>query len=327
MNEFKVAVCIPTMERPDEVRRLLLSLLAQKRPADAVLIVDGSRSETTRKVCEELSARFAPNSLVCEKSPAGLTLQRRRGIENLRQDPRVRYIGFLDDDVVLEPDFLSLIVGFMESDDGKDCGGVCGYDLVDWGKPFGFTEKLYHRLGIFDGELRPGRWLYCGYFVELDHLPPSTGVCETEFLPGMLTVWRSEVFDHFLPPLQMPGYALNEDKHFSLRVGTRFRLAVHCGARASHLRAHSGRPTRVRFAYDGVRAFALMIRECDPAPTIRRYLAFLAFQLLWIPAYLAGAIARRRVSDLKFALGLALGWISCVVHPPARTPDGLPIRR
>lgn len=326
-DDFRVAVCIPTLDRPDEVSRALRSLLTQERPAEIVLIVDSSSSDETRLVCQELAGRLAPNTLLYERTQRGLTLQRRRGIERLREDPRLRYICFLDDDVAVEPDFLSTIVGFMESDEGKHYGGVSGYDVVDWGRPFGFTEKLYNRLGIFDGELRPGRWLYCGYFVELDHLALSTDVCNTRFLPGGLTVWRSEVFDRFLPPLHMPGYALNEDKHFSLRVGTRFRLAVHCGARASHMRAATGRPPLVRFAYNGVRALALMIRECDLSPTVRRYLAFLAFQLLWIPPYVAGAIARRRPSDLKFALGMALGWISCIIRPPRRTPDGLPRRR
>ena len=305
------------------MRRVLQSLAEQTRVPDVVLVIDASAGDATRLTCEADASRFPSGTLRHRSSRRGLTLQRRVGIETLLRDSPVRYICFLDDDVVLAADFLSTVIDLMESDAGREFGGVSGYDVAHWGRPFFGSERVYHRFGFFDGDLRPGRWLYNGYFIDISHTPPSSGVVECDFISGPFIVWRSEVFERFLPPVEMKGYALMEDKHLSLRVGTRYRLAVHTEAKAWHLMAEGGRPNKLRFAFDEMRSHALLLRDCDPAPSARRYVAFLGFQLINTLAYLAKALLRLRFAESVRPIGWAAGWISCVIWPPRRTVDAL----
>jgi len=52
------------------------------------------------------------------------------------------------------------------------------------GQPFLGLDRFFHRIGVFDGEFRPGRWLYCGYFLELEHVMRTDGILATDFLPA-----------------------------------------------------------------------------------------------------------------------------------------------
>jgi hypothetical protein len=317
-----VAACIPTKDRPDAVRALLRNLLDQQRRFDIVLVVDASESNGTRTVCEALDGAFE-GTLRYERCPPGLPLQRRRGIERLRESA-IAYICFLDDDVLLDANFAATIVGFLESPEGAGVGGVTGYDRAGWGRPFSRVQRLFHTLRVFDGELRAGRWLYCGYFLELDHLLPSPDILDCDFVPGGHTVWRAEVFDHFMPPVEVSGYALGEDKHLSLRVRTRYRLVVHPGAGLLHLRAEGGRPKRFHRTVQRVRMDARLLRDCDPAPSVRRYTAYLGATMLHSAVMLAVRIAQLQFRDLDLVAASVVGCVSCIFSPPRRTRDALP---
>lgn len=322
----RFAACIPTKDRPLALRELLHNLLTQDRTFDTVLIVDASESDATQAACAELAPLFGEGVLLYERSESGVTLQRKHGIEVLRRSPDVGYIAFFDDDVILDDRFLSVIAGFMQCDEGRSFGAVSGFDNATWGRPFSRLDRLYHRLRLFDGELVPGRWLYCGRFLELEQLPASTtGIHDCSFVRGGFTVWRAEVFDEFNPPTDMGGYALGEDKHLSLRAGTRYRLAVHGDARAWHLHAPGGRPRRMNMAFKHVRMGAFLIRDCDPARSSTRYLAFLGFTLVDCAVQLVWRILKAQFRDLATVGASAAGLISCIVAPPRRSNDALDV--
>lgn len=323
MTDPAVAVCIPTLNRPAAIERMLENLAEQELAPGVVLVVDASEDDATEHVCHQMAGRFADGVVRHERWSRGLTLQRRRGIDVLQKDPRIRYLCMLDDDVTLAPDFLTRMVGFLSSEAGRRYGGVSGYDLQGWGRPFERLEHTYARLGLFGGELRPGRWLYCGRFLELSRLSVFAGVHDSDFIGGGLVVWRMEVFDRFLPPLALAGYALLEDKHFSLRVASAYRLGVLGDARLWHDRVEGGRPRRVAMGYVQIRHEALMLRDCDPAPTVRRYLAFLGFTLVDLLVRTVLSVMTLRPRNLPRILGQGAGWVSCVLAPPRPTQDAL----
>jgi glycosyltransferase involved in cell wall biosynthesis len=322
----RVAACIPTKDRADAVRALLGNMLDQQRLFDVVLVVDASADDATAGVCAEVGESFG-GALRYERCEPGLPLQRRRGIELLKADPGVGYICFLDDDVLLDPEFCAAIIALLESPDGKDVGGVTGYDRANWGRPFTGTQRLFHRIGVYDGELRAGRWLYCGYFLELDHLERGNEIVDCDFVPGGHTIWRTEVFDHFAPPSEVAGYAVGEDKHLSLRVRTRYRLVVEPRAGLRHLRAEGGRPKRFRRTIQRVRMDARLLRECDPNPSILRYASFIGATFLHALTMLVVRLGKRRVRDLDAVAAMLIGMLSCVVAPPRRTRAALDTAR
>ena len=322
-TSFATSVCIPTADRPEALERLLLNLSEQTRPPDHVLVVDASRTDEPEKVCQRLQEQFPPGCLRFERWARGLTGQRRRGIEVLQQPGNVRYVCMLDDDVLLAPDFLEHVVNFLESDEGGPYGGVSGYEMLGCGKPFERLERVYARLKIFDGELRPGRWLYCGEFLQLSRLQPFSGVHDCEFLMGCSMVFRIEVFDQFLPPLALSHYALGEDKHLSLRVGTHYKLGVLGEARIWHYHAPGGRFPRFEMGYRALRNGAIILRDCDPNPKPRRYLAFLGFNLLHLWVSLLFILVKLELRKVPHFLGSLVGWLHCLLVPPKRTRDAL----
>lgn len=317
-----IGVCIPTVGRSDTVELVLRSLCEQRLVPDAVLVVDASDDAWTEKVCREMSPKFADGVLRHVRAARGVPSQRCVGIDGLKA-LGVRYVCMLDDDVTLASNFLSEAVAFLESDAGARFGGISGYDTAGWGEEFEPLERVYARVGLYDGEVQPGRWLYCGRFLELGRLKPFNGIHESQFVPGGHTVWRAEVFDHFLPPRDLSGYALLEDKHLSLRVSTRYALGVLGDARVRHERAGGGRPNRVRSAFTKVRREALLLRDCDPEPTFRRYAAFLGFGLVDLFVRSVVRISRMRWATIPDLVGSVAGWVSCVMSPPLPTRDAL----
>jgi hypothetical protein len=157
----------------------------------------------------------------------------------------------------------------------------------------------------------------------LSRLGPFEGIYPSDYIPGGHTIWRMEVFDRFLPPRELSGYALWEDVHLSLRVGTAFQLGVLGQARAWHHHAAGGRPGRVRLGFQSFRRQALLLRDCDPHPTLRRYLAFLSFSFLDLLVRAAARTARLRFEALPHIVGSAAGWLSCIVSPPSPTSASL----
>lgn len=319
-----VAVCIPTLNRPDLVHKLLENLLEQELAPSVVLVVDASTSDETEQVCRDLTPRFVRSKLVYERSERGLTLQRRRGIEALRAYG-CTYLCFLDDDVLLAADFLSTIVSAMESDEGRDFGGLSGYDLVGWDRAFEPLEEAYHKLRVFE-RLEPGTWLYCGYLLELDRLQPGEDIRPCDFLPGGHTVWRSEVFARFNFALEVSSHE-GEDKHLSIRVGSAYRLGIHRGAKLWHLHTGGGRPARLTIAYQSFRMRARLLRECDPRPSLLRYVVFIAFFAMHTTVQLAVRLAKLHVRDLGVIGAYYVGLVSCIIRPPARGRDALPVTR
>lgn len=318
-----VAVCVPTAGRPEAVKRVLASVAQQELLPAAVLVVDSSNDDATETVCSEVSSHFPSGILRHERSLPGLTRQRRHGVSLLRADEGIRYVCMLDDDVTIAPDFLAVTVAFLESAQGQPFGGVSGYDLRGWGRPFDRLDRLYARLGVYDGALRPGRWLYCGRFLELSRLSAFHGLHQSEFLGGGLTIWRMDVFEHFLPPSIMDGYALLEDKHLSLRVATRFRLGVLGQAHVWHDRYEGGRPRRFAMGYGQIRREALLLRDCDPSPSWLRYVVFLVFTFGDLMLQTVANLLTLRRDALPRLLGRAAGWVACVVRPPPASQDAL----
>lgn len=319
---MRVGVCIPTADRPDAVERVLVSIAEQRLAPHRVVVVDASRDDATQIACRKTESMLPYDVLRYERCQRSLPLQRCRGIDVLRASG-ASLICMLDDDVTLSPDFLAETVGFLSSADGAAYGGVSGYDVQGWGQGFERLEVLYNRIGLFDGPLEPGRWLRCGRFLELGRLQPFHGVRDVQFVPGGHTVWRSEVFDTFQPARDLRGYALLEDKHLSLRVGSRFKLGVLGHALVWHDRASGGRPRPIAMAFTRTRREALLLRDCDPHPTLRRYAAFVGFTAIDLAVRAVVRLVRGRWSMLPDLAGSIGGWITCVLRPPGPTRDAL----
>jgi len=109
-RRLSIAVVIPNYNRPRMVAEAVESVLAQRRTADEILVVDdGSRErseETVRSFGEKVGYVYQENR--------GLAGARNTGIRRTRSDLLV----FLDDDDLLEPGHLEALGGALETDSG-----------------------------------------------------------------------------------------------------------------------------------------------------------------------------------------------------------------
>jgi len=152
-----------------------------------------------------------------------LANQRNAGMHSLR--PEMTLAGYLDDDVVLDPDAIANMMVFWESAPA-DVGGAV-FSITNAPMPSWIGIKRLFGLDDF----RPGRVLSSGC---VSTLGPQRTNTEVEWLCGGATVWRREVVDTYPYDEWFGGTGFMEDVDFSYNVGARYRLMIVADARLAH---------------------------------------------------------------------------------------------
>lgn len=220
MPNEKLAVIIPTKERPDELRRILECISAQSLRPEQVIVVDGG----TLSVKDLVAGFDDPKIDYVRVVPASLTAQRNAGIKAVRED--MTLVAFFDDDVVLEEGAMKAMMEFWR-DAPVDTGGAA----------FNITNEIYRCPGFFErfflvNDPRPGRILRSGFQSRVARVDSTMQV---DWLAGCSMVWRRRVFDDCMFDEHFSGYARYEEVDFSYRVGKKYKLYIVAPARIAHL--------------------------------------------------------------------------------------------
>jgi GT2 family glycosyltransferase len=114
----KHAVVICTIARPIEVRAAIVSVLKQTLPPDLIIVVDGSGGTQIKEALEVFDRHDARDKLMIVPSASGLPLQRNLGMETAiqRLSETDLFVHFVDDDVILAPEYLYYILQAFRSD-------------------------------------------------------------------------------------------------------------------------------------------------------------------------------------------------------------------
>jgi glycosyltransferase involved in cell wall biosynthesis len=225
MSAHRIAFVVPTKDRREDLGRMLASLARQTRLPDQVVVVDGS-DPPVHEVVDK--ARGLTIEYVREFPPS-LARQRNAGMARVR--PEITLAGYLDDDIVLEPEAVQRMLEFWQRA-GADIGGAA-FTITN--NPPPGALRLKQAFGI--DHVRPGRVLRSGF---ASTITPQSADFETEWLYGGATVWRRAVIDAFPYDEWFIGTGFMEDIDFSYTVGARYRLFVVAAARL----AHYSRPVR-----------------------------------------------------------------------------------
>lgn len=204
---------------------MLASLRAQTRRPHQIVVVDGSEQPV-----EDIVASF--RDLLVEYVrcvPPSLARQRNAGMAKLAPD--ISVAGYLDDDVVLEPDAIERMLAFWETAD-NEIGGAA-FNIAN--NPAPGAIALKQLFGIDSRE--PGRVLASGF---PSSIPPQAKRIETDWLFGGATLWRRHVIDEFTYDEWFIGTGFMEDVEYSFNVRSRYRLVLVAEARL----AHYSRPVR-----------------------------------------------------------------------------------
>ena len=131
---MKISAVIPTKNRTTDLKECLDTLLAQTLPPDEVVIVDNSISDETEQCINNWRSSANFQLIYIKQAEGGTSSLRNTGIDNSTGD----IVFFFDDDVVLDNEYIRVIVEIFTNDTEKEIGGITGLggcDLKDIGTP------------------------------------------------------------------------------------------------------------------------------------------------------------------------------------------------
>lgn len=226
----RLALVVPTKDRPDDLRRMLASLTAQTLLPHQVLIVDGSERPVSAVVDDfpQLPLEYV------RCVPPSLARQRNAGMARLADG--ITLAGYVDDDVVLERDAIEAMMLFWAAA-GPDVGGAA-FNIANNPVP---GQMALKQVFLIDHR-RPGRVLPSGCQTSLHSHEQDS---EVQWLNGGATIWRRTVIAQYAYDEWFVGTGFMEDVDFSFAVRGKYRLFVVSGARV----AHYSRPVRPERQY------------------------------------------------------------------------------
>lgn len=225
-----VSVVIPTANRVVVLNRTLQSLASQSAQPAELTIVDGSDDESTRLLCWGKSISGLRSKLLWFPAEVlGAATQRNQGVQTCT----FPVIGFMDDDILFEPECFHRLWRALQSD--NQIGGVNAMITNQHYQSPGWLSRLVFRMMDEDHKSS-----YAGAILgpainllpeDRDDLPEVVAV---EWLNTTCTLYRREALPN--PPFgdYFKGYSLMEDVSLSLRVGRRWKLANARTARIYH---------------------------------------------------------------------------------------------
>lgn len=214
---------IPTRNRPEDLEKAVQSVCRQTRQPDELIIVDQSESHDSRIRVESILIQhpkiklfYVHNALI-------------RGLVEAKNEAKKFSNGdivcFLEDDVILEPDFIEHIeLGFINNEAMVGCCGVV-INPPNTNTLYKILFKLFHRGIFFDKRVD----LYGLYTGGGNQLVPS------DMISGGLSAWRKEVLENISFDTRN-GFHMYEDIDFSTRVALHYGgfLFINPNARLAH---------------------------------------------------------------------------------------------
>jgi GT2 family glycosyltransferase len=250
-----LSVIIATMNRSADLERALLSLGSQARLPDEVIIVDQSRDDATRVLCERFNAggalmgrlRYLP------QSQPSLVAARNRGVSSVKGE----IVGFLDDDVVLLPDYYQRILAALEADAHLGAVGGCVLNTpfggVRWRLRQGLATAFL--LNFWNGRMTPSGFGYPIYHRAI------TRPTRVDMLHGCNMTFRSQALRGEAFDTWFSGYSYREDAEFTYRISKRWKILMIPEARLYHNESTSNRLDRRELRSMRMRSYEYVWRK------------------------------------------------------------------
>lgn len=285
-----ISVVIPTRNRPDDLARAVKSVLAQTYRASELLIIDQSTSKKSKQVALPL-LEIAPElkvQYVLNPQISGLTAAKNVAIKLATGD----VLLFIDDDIILEPNFLEALIWAYRESDLDGIGGVLKSDP--------HRANFYHFISLLFriGPFRDDRLI-------LQHSSARSPIIHrTWLLSGGLSSFKRHVFDEFLFNEALLGASPVEDVDFFSRASKRFRFGLAPAARAVHNVSMVMRLNSQDFFTAKCQVYGLYFQKYVDK-SAANYLAYLWINVGLFLDALAKSLASRSVGPV---VGVLEGW-------------------
>jgi len=261
-EKLLISAIICTKDREQDLLKCVNSVLKQGHLPLEIIIVDSTEAPTLEKKLFMLHKRFSMVSFKYFHTKPGLTYQRNIGIEKSRGDT----LMFLDDDLILEKNFIEEIIKIFSKDSRKRIGGVMG-NILNANIKRSFAEKIKRKL-FFLPEYGKGKFKLSGATTSPIG---NKKVLETEYLAGGLTAYRKDVFKKFkFDNSFFYGYAYLEDDDFSYRVSRKYINIYTPNAKCFHYDSLNNRLSPKQFREMYVQNFQYFFKKNMPQTFIHK---------------------------------------------------------
>jgi glycosyltransferase involved in cell wall biosynthesis len=234
-----ISVIVCTYLRPGPLGNLLRSLAAQVYREFEVLVVDGSGGNSPITTVVEAFAHNAPVPVRLIARPKGLTRQRNEGLRQARGS----ILCFLDDDVTVNPHFLSTVAAIFARTGNERVGGLSAYDVLHYPQRVNLRWRVRRLLRVVP-RLEGGTVDRFGRSVPVSFLRPFTGLRPVGFFHGCCMIYRRAAIDGLWFDEGLPTYG-GEDRDYSFRVGQRWQLMLSGDLTMEHHSAPEARDSAV----------------------------------------------------------------------------------
>jgi glycosyltransferase involved in cell wall biosynthesis len=231
MDSLPLSVVIATKNRALVLKRMLASLWKQEAVPAEIVIVDASENSATQDLAI-LEAQHAPQGVAVKylhSSASGSATQRNEGVNASVQS----VIGFMDDDILLEPGCLERLWAALQSE--SNIGGANAMITNQkYHDPGAATRLVYRLIGGGRGPDYAGKI----FGPAVNTLPADRDDLPDVVLVGWLnttcTLYRREALPD--PPFApfFTGYSMMEDAALSLVVARQWKLVNARTARIFH---------------------------------------------------------------------------------------------
>ena len=113
-----ISIIIPARNRADDLQKILPSYLSQKHLLEVIIVDDSSEPEQLEKI-RNLVKNNPKCVLLQEGRSFGLTGAKNRGIDRARGS----FVFFGEDDMILPPDHLEVLLEHLKAHDADVIGG------------------------------------------------------------------------------------------------------------------------------------------------------------------------------------------------------------
>lgn len=285
---------------------MLRSVAQQTRPPDQVVIVDEAGEGGA------LAGEFSHLNISVTTFPRGsASAKRNRGAQCVAPD--IHLIGFMDDDIVLEPQAMEAMWDFWRNAP-EEVGGA-SYNWMNQPplfasrlKSLGFVSKL----ALYDS--RGGVVLKSGFHTVIGAVTKTQYV---QWLPSGAVVYRRHILEKHSLDEWYGGYSYLEDLDFSYDLGKKYKLAVVAGARFYHYPSRLGRIDSYAFGKIEVANRFHFVRK---HPELSRVRCFFALMIRLLISVFLG-LRNLDGSYFKRAGGNIVGLVSVFTHGVAPVPN------
>ncbi|MBM9612696.1 glycosyltransferase [Desulfobulbus rhabdoformis] len=268
---MKLAIITPTKDRPQDIRKMLHSFMAQTRRPDQVIVVDASGEPVSAVVDEFPALKIEYKRWTDKPSAAG---QRNGGEALLRDD--IDLVCFFDDDQVLHRDAVEKMMAFWANQSTMTQGGenldvapltstapplgaatFYNTDNEHDDRPSAFKKSwLSQKLGLYTS--RPGGVAPSGW---QNLYGPMTENANVEWMGSGAAVVRRDVLAEFPFDDFFDGYSYLEDLEFSYSISRKYRMTVVTEAKFDHFHSSAGRGSAVHFGRIEVRNRLYIVKK------------------------------------------------------------------